>query len=177
MEPVDALLKKRWQRGDAGAATEVVERYSGALGATAYAVLHDASLAQDVVQEAFERASARRADLNGVDRLGPWLLGIARHVALDIARKRRKEVSLEDRDGCARGRPDAEASRSELREHLQRSLDALPTDQREIFAMKYMAGLRYADIARATGSTPEAVSQKLWRIRQRLQEDLKEFRP
>jgi len=177
LEPTEALLMKRWQKGDATAAAAVVERYTGALGATAYSVLGDASLAQDAVQEAFTRAAARVGGLNGVDRLGPWLLGIVRHAALDLARKRRREVPIGDRDGEARGTPETDAARSELRDRLQRAIDALPADQREVFAMKYVAGLRYADIALAIGTTPEAVSQKLWRIRQKLQEELREFRP
>lgn len=177
MEPTDALLMQRWRAGDTAAAATVVDRYAGALGAAAYAVLGDAALAQDAVQETFMRASARLPDSNGVDRLGPWLLGIVRHVALDVVRKRRREVPMADHDGPAGGTTDGDAAKAELRECLQRALEALPADQREVFAMKYVSGLRYAEIARATGTTPEAVSQKLWRIRQKLQHELKEFRP
>jgi RNA polymerase sigma factor (sigma-70 family) len=54
---------------------------------------------------------------------------------------------------------------------------ALPDDQRDIFAMKYVAGMSYAQVAQAAGITPEAVSQKLWRIRQKLQRELQEFKP
>jgi len=54
---------------------------------------------------------------------------------------------------------------------------ALPEDQRDIIAMKYVAGMSYAAIAGVLGITPDAVSQKLWRVRQKLQNELLEFRP
>jgi RNA polymerase sigma-70 factor (ECF subfamily) len=177
LEPVDALLMKRWQAGDATAAAQACERYGSTLYAVAYAVLGDGALAEDAVQETFARAAANPRSVIGVERLGPWLAGITRHAAIDMARKRRREEPLGERETAARHTPYGEATRHELRDHLQQAVDRLPADQREIFALKYIAGLRYADIARVVGTTPEAVSQKLWRIRQKLQEELKEFRP
>ena len=67
--------------------------------------------------------------------------------------------------------------RNEAANALRDALAALPEDQRDIIAMKYVAGMSYADIARVLGISPEAVSQKLWRVRQKLQSELLEFRP
>lgn len=177
MEPNDSNLMKRWKHGDDSAAALVVERYANALGAVAFTVLHDASLAEDAVQETFARASASLGKLNGVQQLGPWLVGIARHVALDVMRRQRRETPLDGHEVAARSSPQLDASRSELRACLSQALEALPEDQRELFTMKYVGGLSYAEMAVALGMTPEAVGQKLWRVRQKLQEALKEHHP
>lgn len=177
MEPNDATLLMQWKGGDSLAARMVVERYAGTLGAVAYALLRDASLAEETVQETFARASANLDKSNGVQKLGPWLVGIARHVAVDTMRKRRREVPFAGQEVHARSSPVGEACRHELQACLTKALDALPDDQRELFTMKYMAGLTYADIGRALGMSTEAVGQKLWRIRRRLQDALKEHQP
>jgi len=67
--------------------------------------------------------------------------------------------------------------RNEAAGALREAMAALPEDQRDIIAMKYVAGMSYAAIAGVLGITPDAVSQKLWRVRQKLQNELLEFRP
>ncbi|MEK7795061.1 MAG: sigma-70 family RNA polymerase sigma factor, partial [Candidatus Hydrogenedentota bacterium] len=78
---------------------------------------------------------------------------------------------------AASGTPESDAIRAELRERLRVAVARLEPDQREVFLLKYQAGLGYADIARSLSTTPEAISQKLWRIRKKLQLELREFKP
>lgn len=175
----DGVLARRWQLGSRDAAAAIAGRYADALGAVAFGVLGDAASAQEVVQEAFVRATRQIRTLKDPDKIGAWLTGIARHAALDSLRKRtvRKETPLDGIDPPGNHNPALEAERSELAERLRTVVAALPDDQRDIFAMKYVAGMPYAAIARALGITADAVGQKLWRIRQRLQRELQEFKP
>jgi RNA polymerase sigma-70 factor (ECF subfamily) len=177
LEPSDASLVRRWRRGDGKAAAVAVARYTDALGAVAFAILGNPSLAEEVVQETFARAAERITHLKDADRLGAWLVGIARHVALDLFRRRVRERSLTAHTPTAPANPGREAARAETAERLRGVVAGLPEDQRDIFAMKYVAGMSYADIGKTLGMTPEAVGQKLWRVRQKLQLKLKEFRP
>ncbi|MFO7974386.1 MAG: sigma-70 family RNA polymerase sigma factor [Candidatus Hydrogenedentota bacterium] len=173
----DASLVRRWRRGDGKAAAVVVDRYTDALGAVAYGVTRNRGLAEEAVQETFARATRILGKLKKPARLGPWLVSIVRHVAVDMTRRRNRETPLGDRDMAALSNPGHEAMRSEAATILGEALAALPEDQRDIIAMKYVAGMSYAAIAEALGITPEAVSQKLWRVRQKLQKELLEFRP
>lgn len=177
MEPSDASLVRGWRRGDGNAAAAVVARYTDALGAVAFAILGDLSLAEEAVQEAFARAAARITELKDADRVGSWLAGIARHVALDIFRRRRRERPLTVHAPAALSNPGRDAALAEMAERLREVVAGLPDDQRDVFAMKYVAGMSYAEIARALDMTAEAVGQKLWRVRQKLQQKLEEFRP
>jgi len=177
LEPTDADLVRRWRRGDGKAVAIVVRRYTNALGAVAFAILRNRSLAEEAVQETFVRAAARIGRLENTARLGPWLVGIARHVALDLSRKRARTPLPLTEEVAAPGNPGSEASTSEMAQRLREVVAALPEDQRDVFAMKYVAGMSYAAIGQALAMTPEAVSQKLWRVRQKLQQQLEEFLP
>ena len=173
MDKPDTLLARRWQLGDGRSAAALVERYTDVLGAVAYGIVRDFTLAEDVVQETFFRAARRIRTLRDAARLGPWLVGIARNVAHDVLRKRMRETPWNGREPESnQGGPDREAERSELRALLHEAIEDLPDDQRDVFAMKYVAGMSYRDIAHALGMTSDAVSQKLWRVRQKLQSKL-----
>ncbi len=173
----DASVVRRWRSGDGNAAAAAVERYTGALGAIAYGVTRNRALAEDAVQETFARATRTLAQLKNPARLGPWLVGIVRHVAIDMMRRRSHERPMSDCDIAADSNPGHEAMRNEAAARLGEALAALPEDQRDIIAMKYVAGMSYGAIAETLGMTPDAVSQKLWRVRQKLQKELLEFRP
>jgi len=178
LEPGDDVLARRWRHGDPQAAAAVVARYTDALGAVAYAIVGDMSLAEDVVQETFARAARGIRSLEDPARLGRWLVGIARHAAVDTVRKRRRERPLAGQDvPSPHGNPACEAARAELRVSLRHAVAALPEDQRDLFVMKYMAGMSYREIGRALAMTPDAVGQKLWRIRRKLQHELEDLRP
>jgi RNA polymerase sigma-70 factor (ECF subfamily) len=179
MALTDATLARGWQRGDESSARAVVDRYADALGAVAYGILNDLSLAEEAVQESFARASRTIRQLKDPYRIGPWLVAIARNVAYDLNRKRaiRRETPLVGDEVATASSPAQIANRGELGEHIRTVVAQLPEDQRDLFVMKYMADMSYAAIAATLGISPEAVSQKLWRIRRKLQQELQEFRP
>lgn len=176
MSPSDAELVRRWQRGDAAAAAAIARRHTDAVGAVAWAILRSPEGIDDALQETFLRATRAIHRLKRPDRVASFLAGIARHVAVDMLRQNHRHAQPAAAPGHAPS-PELSAERAELRRQLDAALIALPQDQRELFLLKYVAGLSYADIALTLDTTPEAVGQKLWRIRQKLQRDLADFRP
>lgn len=173
----DSTLARRWRRGDRAAAQLAAERYAPALGAIAYGITRDASLAEDVVQETFVRAAKNIHQLREDGRLGGFLMTIARNAARDMVRRRGREVALtaaHERSG--NNGLDAVQSR-ERHAALNSAIESLPEDQREILLMKYVSSMRYRAIAQALSMTEEAVAQKLMRIRRKLKVQLKEYQP
>ena len=176
MDASDSTLVKQWQAGDRDAFAEAARRYTRAMGAVAYAIVGDVHMAEDIVQESFARAARRIDHIQRSDRLGPYLTGITRNVALDAVRKRLRNGRAVEAPTVERRDPLTHARESELREHLSAALKTLPQDQQEIFALKYVSGMRYSQISQALGLTEGAVAQKLLRVRRKLQEALQEFR-
>lgn len=169
-------LARRWKRGDPGAALEAHRLFARPMAAVAWNITRDASLAEDVVQESFARAATAVRRLKDEDALGAFMLNIARNVARDQVRGRSRETPLGSSAERFEARGDT-PERAELRESLRRAVDSLPEDQRELFLMKYTSGLGYREIALALGTTPDAVGQKLWRIRKKLRNELKDLHP
>jgi len=136
-------------------------------------LVRDASLAEDIVQDAMLRALSYYAGFRGGDAR-PWLLQIVRNVAYNALAKRtqRAETSLDD--DLARNAPDPaddpEAALVKLRDlrQLDRALAALPAELRECLVLKELEELSYKEIAQVTGVPIGTVMSRLWRARQAL---------
>jgi RNA polymerase sigma factor (sigma-70 family) len=75
---------------DADAATAFVRRFQSKVFGLAFSVTHDIALADDVAQEAFERAWKASVTYDGArGSVSSWLLTITRNAAIDAVRARR----------------------------------------------------------------------------------------
>ena len=113
---------------------------------------------EDVVSEVFLRAwrGLDRYRDTGVPFVG-WLFGIARNVAIDQIRSRGR---TEPRDVLPdRGIEPMTAELMTLRD----AIDRLPTEQRQVIELKYLAACSNDEVAAAMGTTPGAVNAKQWR--------------
>jgi RNA polymerase sigma-70 factor, ECF subfamily len=127
-----------------------------------------APLAEDLTQETFLAAVHQVKRGATVDAPVPWLFGIARHTLIDHYR-----VSL---NGIERSKPwndETDAipdERDDFGAAIERdqailALNALPPAQRLVIALRYLDGLRVAEIASQTGKSVHAVESLLARGR------------
>jgi RNA polymerase sigma-70 factor (ECF subfamily) len=173
-QPGDAALVERAAAGDAGAQRAIYDRYRPLVFrvARSFAEL-DLDDVDDVVQESFVRAFQGLARLDNRDRLGPWLLTIARNRALTrLARRRARHEVAEDlqREAEARGEeaaemPDPEAS-LEL-ELVRRIVAEMPEGpEKETVRLFYVEGsLSAREIAERLGVGKSAITMRLERFR------------
>jgi RNA polymerase sigma-70 factor (ECF subfamily) len=140
-------------------------------------LLHDPTLAHDVVQDASVRALGYFATFRGGDGRA-WLLRIVRNTAYDAlaARKRENATSLDapTSDSAAIDVPDpaddpetALSRRQDLRT-LDQALAALPVELRECLVLRELEEMSYKQIAHVTGLPIGTVMSRLWRARQAL---------
>lgn len=128
--------------------------------------LGEATEAEDLTARTFEKAwRARhryRRDLAG---FATWLLTIARNVAIDHLRARRRHDPLDlaaavpSQDHT----PEQRAVQQSDAERLAALLATLPARERELVAMKYGAGMTNRAIARAIGLSESNVGTILHR--------------
>ena len=96
MPPADSALLVRWfNRRDPQAFRELTSRYAGMVLATSTRILGDATEAEDVTQECFERLARMAEGPKG--HLGAWLHRVATNRALDRIRQARRRVAREKR--------------------------------------------------------------------------------
>lgn len=109
--------------------------------------------AEDVVQEVFLVARRRLPDYEGRGAPTSWLYAIARGVTSNYRRgqaraERRLRVVTGPRPTAVPS-PEDEVGRADAAALVQRFLDALPADQREVFVLADLEGLSGPEIARA----------------------------
>lgn len=126
----------------------------------------------DVTNEVFRRALEGRARVRSGEPVRPWVLGIARHAALDARRARARSARRVDAD--ASGRLEAlEAAgvpedRAASRLALERALDGLAPREREVLLLFHVEGLDYRAIAERLGAPMGSVATWLARGRKTL---------
>ncbi len=141
--------------------------------------LGNADDAMDVTQEAFLRLHRHWRRRDPSRPFAPWLYSVVRNLAIDLMRKRatRKESDLEAAAPSVSPAPtpEAEASRSELRQTLWREIERLPDVQREALLLRDWHGLSYGEIAVATSTTVTTVNSRIHDARLRLRERLRRY--
>ncbi len=148
----DEELVRRSADGDEKAISELYDRYSRPVYATGLRLLGDASLAEDLVQDAFTRVwtSAETFDSSRAS-FATWLYRITRNRAVDLDRRRQARPSLAGADlpHDVSGDPDPEANVDDW--DVARALSRIPDHHREILTMAYYEGLSQREISRRTG--------------------------
>lgn len=174
-EPLAALLAAV-AAGNQDALRVLYERQSRRLFGIADAILRDPDLAADAVQDAFVRVSQRAAQFDPArGGAAAWLGGIARYAALDIARRRGREVPTDDPTlGDGRAEPDAldHVARDQAARHLHASLRALEEPQRAPLVLAFVHGLSHAQLAARLKLPVGTVKSTLRRTLERLRKSL-----
>src|SRR3990172_13226022 len=114
-EEIDLVRKAK--EGDTVAFAGMIRRYQNLVYATAFQILKDAALAEDVAQEAFVTAFQSLRDLRTESSFPPWLRRITRNLALASRREQRRFGALEEagvlHSPAADAEPEAERGRGE----------------------------------------------------------------
>lgn len=131
----------------------------------------DSSRAADLTQDAFLQIHRARRTYRPDMPLMPWMLAIARHVALQALRTRGRRVSLAELVDAPV--PSGEAAFA-ARHDLEVAMRELPEDQREALWLTEIEGFTSAEIARITGASDGAVRVRVTRARQKLKKVIDE---
>src|SRR6266513_483115 len=133
--------------------------------------------AQDVVQEAYLRAFKSCGGFHGSNGRA-WLLTIVRNTSYTLLKKNRavdltttfdEEIHATGHDSAS---PAAILEHSEDTALIGEAMDELPTEFREILALRHQEGLSYKEIGDIAQLAPGTVMSRLARARAELKEYL-----
>jgi RNA polymerase sigma-70 factor, ECF subfamily len=128
--------------------------------------------AEDLAQETWIRVLQRGSQYNGRQRFDPWLFAIARNLAIDYLRKKRKAVqtaSLPDDRGeillvsSSGPSPFEAAAQSEDAIRLAGQLQILSPLYREALLLRFQEDLSLAEIAQVLGAPVTTVTSRIYR--------------
>ena len=138
------------------------ERHAPAVRRYLHRVTRDRTLADDLGQEVFLRVVRAAPGYDAKEREAAWIFRIAQNVVRDTWRRQNR--SVEDARPADVATPPRQATALDL----DRALAGLADEEREALLLAEIAGLSYAEIAAATGTTPAAVRSRIFRARQAL---------
>ncbi len=179
MEEHEAIARAR--KGDLTGLEVLVARYQVRAVRTAYLIVRDRQLAEDIVQQAFIRAYERIGQLDPERPFAPWFLrSVANDAIKAVARGRRLialhagreegRLPLDELLADPRGGPAEQLDEAERSEALWQAIGRLPAQQRAAIVLRYFAGLSDAEIAAKMASPPPTIRWRLHAARQRLRE-------
>ena len=185
---------RQFQGGDRKAFGILVGRHKTSMFNFILRQVRDRGIAEDLTQDTFVRVVQSAASFKHEARFSTWTYAIARNLCIDHLRKSalRRHASLDqpvDRDGDTQGatlseriadnRPESSAERTavgaDIGARVNRALDALPAEQREVFLLRQLGQVPFKDIAEITGVSENTVKSRMRYALERLQEALIEY--
>ena len=148
----DEMLLAGFGTGDQEASLAFVRRFQRAVYGAALVVIKDAGLAEDIAQQAFERAWVHAEQFDPCrGTVRSWLVTIARNLAVDTLRVRRpypiEPQDLERFIGALTTTPEGQALHQETSTRLRRALSDLPEAQARAVVLSAVHGLTAAELA------------------------------
>lgn len=180
LEPVRDIefeLVERCQTGDRPAFEELFLLYRDDVFRFAFLVVRDASLAQDVVQEAFLKVFRSIGKFQFRSSFKSWLYRVAVNEAITILRRRKIKEELDPAPGVTRDytgtptrewQPEEAALDSEERRLLRFAISQLDPVYRSVVVLKYFHEFSDTEIAAVIGCPAGTVKSRLHRARELL---------
>lgn len=178
--PDDADLLRATARGDRDAFAALVERHQAGVFRYLRAAADSQEDAEDALQETFVSVWRNAAGFRGTDSARGWLLTIARNALRKSMRRRVGEPasheSYEDLGArCGWGSDEGPLESLERRDLLERALDRLAPDDREILVLRELEGFEGKDVAHMMNISIPAMKSRLHRARLRFVASLREL--
>jgi RNA polymerase sigma-70 factor, ECF subfamily len=151
---------------------DLIASYGDRLLHSAYLMCGHSGNAQDIVQETFCRALAALPNFRREAGVYTWLYTIMRNAYLHHRRRERRFFHFLARQPRVQHAQGDQAEHCELQNthsHLLAALQKLPVKQREIVILRFVNGLKIADIARTLSLPEGTVKSRLSKASNRLQ--------
>jgi len=184
--PSDAEVVEEVLAGSQERFGDLVERYQGRLVNTLFRMLRSYEEAHDLAQDVFVKVYQALDRYDPRYKFSTWLFRVAQNAAIDQIRKRRLQVVSMDRpsdeedDRAWEFPSDDPSPYSDLRNQergvaIQRAIEDLPWEYRELIVLRHFGELSYDEIAQLKEMPLGTVKNKLFRARQQLKKSLEDY--
>jgi len=166
---------------------EIVRKYGDRLRGFIRKRVRSIDDADDILQEVFYQLAETERLMKPIDQMTAWLYTVARNRITDSYRKKKTEslpeIASDDDEEFINdlgsllfdngSTPETELLRSMVWTELDKALNELPPDQREVFEMNELEGISFKEISDLTGEAVNTlISRKRYAVlhlRERLQ--------
>ena len=183
----DEELIFNFQEGDTGAYNEIVARYKDRLTNYIYRYVGNFDDCDDIVQDTFVKVYTSKHLYKEIAKFSTWIYTIAINLAKtklvkaqkyktfsisDVYDDENKDFDLPDE---AYGGPEVDVNSKFLSAHIQKALDKINENYRELVVLRDIEDFSYEEIVDMTGLPMGTVKSRINRGREKLQELLKDI--
>ena len=151
---------------------QIIGEYRSALYGTAFAYLNSNSEIDDVVQEAFIEFYYKYDTIRDKTKIGAWLCGVCRNIALKRLRGTRFTLPLKQASNKASADPADLYEKADRRRIVRAAIERLSPPVAETVSLYYITGLPVAKIAECLGVPQGTVKSRLYEGRRKLKGEL-----
>lgn len=128
---------------------KIYKLYYKAMFNTSLRILNDSAEAEDNMQESFLDAFRKIDHYSGEGTFGSWLKRIVVNNALDILRKKREQISIEDAglDFPDEGDQESEEETQFQVQEIKKAINQLPEEYRIILSLYLLEGYDHEEIS------------------------------
>jgi len=177
MEEKEAI--SRVKQGDLTGLEELVNRYQVRAVYSAYLIVQDRMLAEEVAQNAFVKVAEKANLFDSARPFAPWFFRIVINDAIKIVRqekslKRLEEESDDETKGLAEWLvspnplPEQQVELKERQDKLRQAMNALSPEQRAVVVMRYFLQMPEDEMSARLGKPLTTVKWWLRAARKRL---------
>ena len=141
-------------------------------------IVYNQEIAEDLVQEAFERFYVKNISFPTMDEAKYWLLRVSKNLALNHTRRNKREIQLVEKVKKLPGETvnffDSSKAviEEEERRNVREAVNSLPENLRSVIQLKEYSGLDYKAIGKVLGISETNVKVRVHRARKKLEEIL-----
>jgi RNA polymerase sigma-70 factor (ECF subfamily) len=158
LKPVDdRKIIERVLKGDTDAFNLLVRQWEKPIYNFIVRMIGDRDQAMDLCQDAFMKAYRELDTLKDLDRFSSWLYRIAHNTCFSKLRKDQGKTFVELE-------PETHATRMPIENRLavEKALQQLPEDQREVVVLKVFQNLKFEEIAAIQDAPVSTVKSRLY---------------
>lgn len=175
---------RRLKQGDIGGLALLVERYQVQAIRTAYLITYNASLAEDIVQDAFLHLYGHVDSFDEQRPFAPWFLRSVAHAAVRAAQKEQRYISVEhettngdmssdestaaELPSAAEFEPETALEAAETEDMIEKAMQKLSADMRAALVLRYYLNLSDEEISARLHCAPATVRWRLHSARKQL---------
>ena len=175
----DVQLIDKTLSGDETAFNALVRKYQKGVHTFVWRKIGDFHFAEEITQDVFLQAYKKLATLRNPNQFVAWLYVIANRLCINWGRKKKPTMqSLEATridvvEKFSYARYVSEQQEAEAFEHrreiVQKLLQRLPENEREVVTLYYFGEMRMREIGKFSGVSVNTIKSQLRRARKRLQ--------
>lgn len=174
----------RLKQGDLAGLEYLVQQYQGKAVHTAYLIVGDSAIAEDIVQTAFLRVAQRIDQFDVQKSFRPWFLRTVVNDAIKAAKRQKRHVSLEEPSASVlhwlndpARLPEDVFEAGELHQAVWNALQQLGPEQRAVIIQRHFLEMDEAEMVNQLQRPASTVKWWLYVARERLRKLLAAYRP